>query len=195
MNVGEALSRKYGPLPLGAWLIAIVGGVGVAVVIRRQAGNDQLASDAYAAGEQAGYDSVAQDSTGGYTESPSTNQGAGNLYTPDPDPDPPGPIKTNKQWRTRAARVLAAEGYRPALVETALGRYFTRKTLTRVQQEVITEAIARIGPPPHPPKPGGRDATQPPRVTPGNPIPGGPRVTTRDTGHRLSPQRSISNGR
>lgn len=186
MNIGEALSKHYGPLPAGAWLVAIVGGIGVAVVIRRQAASDQIASDAYAAGETAGYDSVAQDSTDGFPDVvySQTNQGAGNLY--EPDPGPSGPIKTNAQWRHRVATVLVAAGYRANLVEAALARYFASKSLNRAQQEIISEAFARVGAPPKPPKPGPKHATTP-RLTLGtldHNI-----VTTRDMGATTNPAR------
>lgn len=36
-RVGDLLGRKVGPLPVGAWAVAILGGVGVAVAIRRRA--------------------------------------------------------------------------------------------------------------------------------------------------------------
>lgn len=176
--VTEALGRRIGPLPAGAWIVAVLGGVGVAIVIRRQASSDQLASDAYAAGEQSGYDSVAQDATGGWDGS-FTNAGAGNLYDPDPGTNT-GPIKTNAQWRHRVATVLTDEGYRATLIETALAKWFDGKSLNRQQSEIISEALARIGPPPHPPKRGGRHGGGTTKPVAGRPdvVP----IMTRDTG-------------
>jgi hypothetical protein len=73
MSIGDTLGKKLGPLPVGVWGLAIAGGLGVAVVIRRRStagptgGADEY-GDAYAPWEQ-----------GGNTATP---PGAGNLYTP-----------------------------------------------------------------------------------------------------------------
>lgn len=181
MNVREALSHRIGPLPAGAWIVALVGGIGVAMVIRRQAGNDQSYADGYATGEQAGYDSVAGDSTDGpqpYESGSSsyTNPGAGNIYTPDNVPT--GPIKTNAQWRHRAAVVLSRRGYRTAMVEATLGRYFAGKRLSSAQQNIVDEAIAMLGKPPKPPK--RNDTHKPPKRKPHTPS--GPRRDVLQTG-------------
>ena len=185
MNMPDVLTRKVGPLPVGVWVVALAGGIGVAVVIRRRAADSTAIDPAAAPGDTA--DMTADPATGGAAGGipwasgvTDTNPGAGNLG---PGPIADGPITTNAQWRHRVATVLTREGYHGALVENALARWFNGKTLTAPQRNVIDEAIARVGPPPHPPKhkPEPKQPKHPKPIP--RPLPG------RDTGRGLTPVR------
>lgn len=157
LHMPAALSKQIGPLPAGGWLVAIVGGVGVAVFIRRRANN----AESYDAGLEAGEESVAGDATDGldgrgFQNGESlTNQGSGNLYRNGGYAVPPTnntPIRTNAEWKSRASTQLMLRGYVPWLVYAAIERWFAGKRLSGAQQNIINEAIGLVGPPPRPPK-------------------------------------------
>lgn len=202
MNVPEVLTRKVGPLPVGGWIIALAGGIGVAVVIRRQASDSGAFAEGYEQGEQAGYDSVSGDDDFGLGGNTYTNPGAGNLSgtLPAPAPVTPAPTKplppitTNAQWRNRALSVLTRRGYKRAVATTSLRKWFARKELLEHQRHVINEAITVIGWPPNPPKrPGprsqnpylGGSTTPAPRQA----APSVPQPARRDTGTNTNPGR------
>lgn len=173
MNIPDSLSHKVGPLPAGAWILAIGGGLGVAVIIRRRHGGGDpdaataaqeaaadasvASADAGAGGETIGTGGAAVSTPGGGTPTIVTYP----IYTNSPPPKttttpPPKPTirpTTNAAWRKRVHDELVHRGYRSGLIMVALERYFGHKNLTQPQRHIIDEGITRIGPPPHPPKP------------------------------------------
>jgi hypothetical protein len=74
-----------------------------------------------------------------------------------PDPDgPPGPgggenpaiIRTDAEWATAATERLAALGWNPITVSSALGKYVTRQPVTATEETIIRTAIGQLGYPP-----------------------------------------------
>jgi LysM repeat protein len=164
MAIQEQLGKMIGPLPVGAW-IAVVGGGLAFALYQRNKGNVDLT----APGE---LDNTSVDSGVGLGGVP-----AGYTYTGgDAGDDPTGsqPITDNITWATNAVNALVASGYDAAAAQTAISNYINGGTLTLQQWAMISLAIARVGAVPDPPttqnnppatKPPGSTVT-PPKATP-----------------------------
>jgi hypothetical protein len=162
----EALSRKVGPFPVGAW-VAIAGvGLAVAFVVRRN-----NAAPSYTV-EGSGTDAL-----------DNTQPGAGNLGTVTPPSNPSAGqpsgdglvIATNEDWAVAAQRVLFAKGYDAATVNTAVRKYLNGDALTVQERAIIGLALIAVGPPPvSPPPPASGEAPgqQPVPQLPPQPMPG-----------------------
>jgi hypothetical protein len=55
---------------------------------------------------------------------------------------------TNAEWSKQAAEYLTETGYEPLTVAAALGLFFARQPLSKLQVEIIRAAEGRLGPPP-----------------------------------------------
>jgi len=148
------LGKQVGPLPLGAW-IAVVGG-GLAIGWYFSSGS------AKSAGKAEG-------------EVPLTESGVGAggqqfIYEPPETVDTPSSaITNNTQWYTKAVSHLIAAGYDPGTVISAISKFLSGLTRTAQEQELINRAVRDIGAPPETvPLP---DATTPPIKPPTKPIP------------------------
>lgn len=183
-DIPEALAKPVGPLPLGVWLLAVGGGLAVAVFVRRGAQNDAAEAEAELAEDDPSMPSFRAGTGNGVD---STWPGAGNLYTQPSNPTSTAPgatdgtepkPTTNEAWHALAIRRLLAKGYSPLLVDSALRDYLAGEQLSRAEQAVIAEALVIVGAPP---------------VAPPPPLPGGPAVpeipTTPERPDRTPPQR------
>lgn len=162
-DVQETFERKVGPLPLGIWVLAVAGGVAVAVFVRRNASTaDPVLVDGMP-GDGSGPDLPG-----------TTAPGAGNIYTPAPsnpygtDLSTPGPT-TNEEWARLAIQRLILKGYSPLLADTALRKYIGGSPLDTSEQAAVSEAMRLAGAPPQtlPPTYGqGPITTNPGPITP-----------------------------
>lgn len=135
---GPDLSKMVGPLPLGAWMAVIAGGLGIALYTRRQnaapaLGPDQLPEDT---GTTPG---VGTGAVGGWQP---TTPGASPVETAPTD---------NEGWAKLAIDRLIALGYPPDVVNSAVTKYI-RETPPFSSQEIsiINEALRKLGSPPFP---------------------------------------------
>lgn len=201
MNVPEILTRKIGPLPAGAWVLALAGGIGVAVVIRRQASDSGQYAEGYEAGEEAGYESVADEDDRWENGPSATNPGAGNVSvppwidlvqpvddgplpaspTPQPNPAKPAPAKPaaptpQQAWRRKAIDALVAKGIERKGARETVDRHLAGQPLGPRQKKIKAKAIKLVGP-----APAKRPATPPRR-------PAAP-PSRRDVGTRTNPSR------
>lgn len=158
-DVRAALAKQYGPLPAGGWLLAIAGGVTVAVFVRRRAGNNTAA--------ELDGENLPGDNT-------DTAPGVGNLAGTG------GSTSTrptsNDEWRLAVIPLLIAAGFAPLTVDAAVSHYLYGEPLSPSEQAVIAKALQIAGPPPEPvppPVPGtsSTPVTTPPVRTPA-PMPG-----------------------
>ena len=144
-GLGHTLGKQVGPLPLGAWAVAIIGGVGVAYYINRRqaaaAANDAIQSAADPSASAA-YQEGAQGGPG--NDTPAGVGNTGNAPLPPQD----GPIRTNAQWRVAAIRALIVAGNPPLASANAVQRYLAGKPLNHAQQGLVNQAIGLVGPPP-----------------------------------------------
>lgn len=158
------LGKEIGPLPLGAWIAVIAGGLGIAVWSRNTAPAGTVGTEVVEdVGSPAG---VGDGSVGGWSP---TVPGA-----PIGEPD----ITTNEQWGNRSINWLIAQGYDPTWCYSAITKALAggqgENALSAREYVLWGLALTKFGAPPTPvnvPPPG----VTPPVVVPVDPgDPGGP---------------------
>ncbi|MCA1569727.1 MAG: hypothetical protein LC798_05280 [Chloroflexi bacterium] len=139
---GIDLGQMVGPLPLGAWVGATAGAVGVAYVVRRrQAAAPPRVLTSGEVPYAAPVAMVEPDWRGAFGLSPA------------PSGPPAGaPIETNVDWQRAATIVLIGRGYQAYTVQQALAKYLQGlDPLTPDELAVVESALRFVGPPPQPP--------------------------------------------
>jgi LysM repeat protein len=129
------LGKMVGPLPLGAWVAVIGGGLGFALYTRRQ--SDATATDS-AAGSP--LDTVGDGSTGGaWTVTAPTPTGGGtDVQT----------ITDNQSWAFAVENWLIAHNYSPGDVVSAVSNGLYGAALPPNQWAIWVAALAHQGAPP-----------------------------------------------
>lgn len=146
-DITETLAKPIGPLPLGGWILAVAGGVGVAVIVRRRS----LASpDPATAAPDESLTISGGSAADGTLDN--TQPGTGNMYQPnvygDGTVDNVDRPSTNSEWRQRAVTVLSQNGINGAAANVALTNYVNGKVLTQPQTDMVAAAIRLVGAPP-----------------------------------------------
>lgn len=146
-QIRAALTRKVGPLPVGAWLAVVALGVGVtAAIIRRRraaAGLDPEPQPADAPTTDEGNPFP----TGGFTVgglNPGTGSGIPSSSLPSSTPE----VRTNSDWETSAIRWAIAKGFTPTIAAGAIAKFIGGQTLTAQEGALVDAALAANGPPP-----------------------------------------------
>lgn len=151
------LGKMIGPLPLGAWIAVLGGGLAIAVYSRRNAS----AADATVDPNGVGVD---------------PNVGAGgsgqwaNIDTPVVT-DVGGVAKptTNEEWAAQATDYLIKSGYPSVPADQAVRRYVAGEQLSPAENVMIGVALVKLGSLPNPPPiPSGGVVTPPPTTPPVN---------------------------
>jgi hypothetical protein len=153
--------KRIGPLPMGVWLLAVAGGIGVAYVIRRRTAAAAPTDAVTGADLGTGLDNTVVGG-GAAPGSGSTNV--------DPTAGTGGPLQTNDDWYRRCMTVLVAKGYDASAVDTALRKYLDGQALTPTEAAIKALALTYVGPPPIPPPPPAPGEVSDPIPTP-SPIP------------------------
>lgn len=150
---GSFLGRKYGPLPLGAWLV-VAGGTAYFVrryINKQQAANVQVGTDSNSnasdltMGSSPAYSMPATSSPamgGGYT----TGSGSSGAYS-DTTPSPTIP-QSNQEWQSRGVGILVGLGYDAYQATLALQTYLAGKVLSPDQRAMVTQVVKALGAPP-----------------------------------------------
>lgn len=153
MHLPAVLTKQLGPLPVGAWGAAILGGLGISYYLRRH-GSSGTATDTTPAVETP--TTATTPGTGGAAISdPSVIGRPGGIDTPT-DPDTAGPptsgyaITTNAQWRQQAVKLLIGAGRTGISAELAIASYLAGRRLTPRQEVDVNTALAGLGPTPYP---------------------------------------------
>jgi len=151
---GLDLGKQVGPLPLGAWLAVVAGGLGIAYYINKNAGK--------------GGGTQIEEPTQGVLEPGVGTGGQQFIYDPPQTGTPtPSGFETNDQWARAAILYLLSEGKDPNKSTLALSKYIGEQALTNEEQALVGLAIAKLGPPPflpvNPPNP---PTTDPPTTNP-----------------------------
>lgn len=174
MANGLDLGKQVGPLPLGAWIVVVGGGLGIALWTRNKGTADPV---------------VTEDTSG----DAGVGTGPGWVAVPPPSGNPVGSdtptYETNEAWGTAAINWLIAQGYNAGLAVSAItkalaGGQDTSGNKMSIQEWTLwTLALTKMGSPPYPvnvsppttgvPGPGG--GGNPPPGT--NPPPGPPPST------------------
>lgn len=161
---GMDLGKQVGPLPLGAWVAVVAGGLGIALWSRRN-------QDA---------DPVPVEDTGGVE---GVGEGGSWVAVPPPSGSPGAPTyETNEAWGQAAINWLIAQGYPPGLASSAItkalggGQDVDGNKMSIQEWSLWALALAKFGSPPYPvnvspPSNVPPPVTQPPPPPPNNPPP------------------------
>src|SRR4051812_44683038 len=162
------LGKQIGPLPLGAWIAVVGGGLGLAWYSQRYKSSEP----------------EERDDVGG---TPGSGVGGGPGWITDKAPDDrdvAGRITTNEEWGRAAINHLIALNYDAILADSAIRKYLNGNVPKPSISEYALQrmALARFGSPPYPLPPGVDDPPGAPRTTPitERPIPN-PKPTTPTT--------------
>lgn len=128
---GVDLGKQYGPLPLGAWIVVVGGGLGIAYYANRQSQPPVEVED------QSGVPGVGTGDVGGWTST-------------DPGTISQGAITTNEQWAIRAINDLIAQGYNSVDADSAIRGYIGGIKLSVKETALLAVALAKWGSPPQP---------------------------------------------
>lgn len=137
---GMDLGKQIGPLPLGAWMAVVAGGLGIALWSRNQ--NSQEPE-------------IVEDVSG----DPGVGEGPGWTAVPPPSTSPTdGGIKyeSNEAWGQAAINWLIAQGYQPGIASSAItkglngGQDYEGKKMSIQEWSLWSLALAKFGSPPYP---------------------------------------------
>lgn len=134
------LGKQVGPLPLGAWYAVVAGGLGIALYTYKQQ-NKAATNTPTVVDDTSGQPGVGDGSVGGWTSTqPSSDTTTSVTYT------------TNEQWEIAAVNWLIAQGYDPAVADSAMRKYIAGNDPAPSLQERMlqTLAIGHLGAPPQP---------------------------------------------
>lgn len=127
------LGKTYGPLPMGAWVVLIGGGLGIALYASRNKGPAVAVEDA------SGVPGVGDGALSMWMQSAppaGSDMVADDVFT------------TNEEWARACVNYLIAQGYDAALADTAVRKYLQSKKLTMSENALMKVALAKYGAPP-----------------------------------------------
>lgn len=142
------LGKQIGPLPLGAWVVVVGAGLGIAWYTRRN-GEPTIVEDV------GGTPGVGDGSVGGWTP---TQPSDGGIDVAEPE--------TNEQWAIKAINWLIANNYPPNVADSAIRKYLAGMKLSATEYAIVGQALVKFGSPPQPLPPGDEVQTPPPTNTP-----------------------------
>ena len=132
------LGKMIGPLPLGAWVAVVGGGLGLMLYTRRQA----------AANTPTSPDAVPED-TG---TTPGVGVGGSGQWT---NVSPPAngssdtnSAETNDEWGVMSIAKMTGLGYPAGPVASGITKYLNQGQLDAQEYSIVTETIRRFGVPP-----------------------------------------------
>jgi hypothetical protein len=165
--MGLNLGKQIGPLPAGAWLGVVGGGLAIAYFINKK----QAASDSSA---NAPASLVDPDSA--------TGVGGGQFqYEPIqtvPAPDTDALPEDNVGWGNKASNWLVGQGFPAVTAQNAINKYLASMPLSTNERFMVDMAIAHFGVPPEPLSPTDDSPTAPTTPTvPATPAAKPPPVT------------------
>ncbi len=147
--------KMIGPLPAGAWVAIVGGGVGIVWWTRT---HPKASSSPIAVDNTSGLPGVGVGPAGFVAVSASPAASADNST-----------ISTNDQWATQAITYLIGQGYEPTMADAAIRNYINGVATTTQQQALVDIAMKKFGAPPQTLSPPTANPT--PIVPP--PLPGG----------------------
>lgn len=168
--------KMIGPLPLGAWVAVVGGGLGLMVYTRRQSATKQTPANP---------DQLPED-TG---TTPGVGVGGSGLFVPVTPPangtSDTNTAETNDDWGVMAISYLNAKGYPAGPVNSAVTKFLNQQQMDGQEYSLIGIALAHFGSPPTPVQgPFGPGAvvppiggTTPPTSAPRWPLPHAPYFT------------------
>lgn len=131
---GLDLGKQVGPMPLGAWIVVVAGGLGIAYWTKSHGNVPETVTDT---GGQPG---VGDGTVGGWVPtSPQTGTDGGNAA------GNKAPT-TNEEWAYQAKQVLIGLGYPATTVSSAIDKYVNGLTPSVQEYTLVGIALAKVGP-------------------------------------------------
>jgi hypothetical protein len=140
--------RQIGPLPLGAWVAVVGGGLAIAWYSRRSGSTTPVIVE-----DTSGNPGVGEGASGFVNASPITVDG------------PPAPT-TNEEWARNALNFLIGQGWDANVADSAVRKYLESTQLSLQESAMIRFALVKLGAPPVPLPTPPPVPTVPPVVTP-----------------------------
>ena len=125
------LGKQIGPLPLGAWIVVVGGGLGIALYTRNAPAPE-----------------IVEDTS----TDPGVGTGPGWVAVPPPSTAPPTqpPPETNEEWGRQAINYLIASGYPAGISDNAIRKYLEAGKLDPQEWAILQIALVKFGSPPIP---------------------------------------------
>lgn len=152
MASGVDFGKQVGPLPLGAWVVVVAGGLGIAVYTRRQ--GTTAVAEPTVVDNTSGDAGVGTGAVGGWIPT-----------TPNPTGSTPVAVPTtNDEWAVMVENGLIGRNYPPPTVDSMVRKYIAgaSSTMSPAEYGLLAIALATYGGPPQ---------TLPPDGTPSSPVP------------------------
>jgi hypothetical protein len=163
------LGKQIGPLPLGAWIAVVAGGLGIAYYTKNSGGGGttDTTTDGTVVDDTGTPDGTADGTVGGWTAT-----------TPDTSTTGDGAITDNDSWGNAAINWLIAQGYDPGWSYSAITKALAggrgENRLSVREYALWRAALRHLGAPPTPitlppptPIPKPHKPTKPTKPTPG----------------------------
>lgn len=131
------LGKMIGPLPLGAWLGTVGGGLALMAYQRSRSAVEPASSGATEYAEDTSVPSGV--GTGGWTYTPPGDTSADDVS---------GEPETNESWGRKAVNGLIALGYDPAVSDSAVRKYLEGGNMGAKEYALVTVALGKYGAPP-----------------------------------------------
>lgn len=129
------LGKQVGPLPLGAWFVVVIAGVGIALYARQQS----VTNEPVEVPDTSGDPGVGTGAVGGWVPT-----------TPGAQSPIQGKPTTNEEWARAAIDHLIAMRYPPTDADAAIRSYIGGAQLSVSQSSLVAIALAALGSPPQP---------------------------------------------
>lgn len=130
-DLGATLGKQIGPLPLGAWVAVVGGGLGIAWYANTKKGSSASTDQA----DQQLTESGVGEGTAAFMPAAEVSQ-------------PSSPIETLDDWINKAITQAVALGATPLEIEQALRLYAKGEALSEDQGKLVNRIITQIGPAP-----------------------------------------------
>lgn len=176
--------KMVGPLPMGAWVVVIGGGLGFAYYTKKQTA---AAATPTVVDSTSGTPGVGTGGSGQWQDLTVPTTGSTSNVAP--------AIATNEDWGVAATNWLIAQGYNAAIADSAVRKYLGMDSLSAQEFAMITAALGHLGAPPQTlppplfapptiptpviPSPGGNPTPKPVVKPPPKVTPPAPRPSTR----------------
>lgn len=140
-DIKETLSKKVGPLPLGVWLLAVGGGLGLSYYVQRGSDEEEVVED-----EEFAFDQYSGDA---FTAQPYSGEvGLPDFGTQAPISQPPQTINSNAQWIALGVDYLIGIGASPLKANDALVKFTEGQVVDTQEQALVSQVIRHLGAPP-----------------------------------------------
>lgn len=174
------LGKQIGPLPLGAWMAVVAGGLGIALWSRQ---NQNAAEEAEIVEDTSGDEGVGE-GVGWVAVPPPTNAPGGASYA------------SNEAWGQAAINWLIAQGYPPGLAASAITKALAGGVDIEGNKMSVQEwslwslALLNLGSPPYPIQVAPPTDTPGP-VTPNDPPPDNEPPPPTEPDNKIPPYREV----